>query len=219
MIARLKEPSPQTGIQHHAPILAVPLVFEDAFCAHLIAQFEAGGGQTSGVMEDVAGKTSEIRDPDVKRRRDFPIADDPLRQEIWARLSRRLFPVIQQSFQFGVTHVERYLVACYEAEDAGFFAAHRDDTTLATAHRRFAVTINLNSDYDGGDLMFPEFGHRTYRAPPGGAVVFSCSLLHLVTPVLRGRRFAFLPFLHDPKAEAVRLQNQKFHSGEILQRN
>jgi hypothetical protein len=35
------------------------------------------------------------------------------------------------------------------------------------------VTINLNGDYDGGDLRFPEFGDRTYRAPPAGAVVFA----------------------------------------------
>ena len=36
--------------------------------------------------------------------------------------------------------------------------------------RRFAVTINLNSEeYEGGDLMFPEFGRAVYRAPTGGA--------------------------------------------------
>ena len=72
--------------------------------------------------------------------------------------------------------MERYIVACYDADPGGLLRPHRDNTTKGTAHRRFAVTINLNAeDYDGGDLWFPEYGYRTYRAPTGGAVVFSCS--------------------------------------------
>jgi predicted 2-oxoglutarate/Fe(II)-dependent dioxygenase YbiX len=62
------------------------------------------------------------------------------------------------------------------------------------------VTINLNNDYAGGDLRFPEFGPRRYRGPVGGAVVFSCALLHEVTPVTRGVRYAKLPFLYDSAA-------------------
>jgi hypothetical protein len=51
------------------------------------------------------------------------------------------------------------------------------------------------------------FGSRTFKAPPGGAVVFSCSLLHRVTRVTRGRRYAFLPFLYDDAAAAIRERN------------
>ena len=104
--------------------------------------------------------------------------------------------------------MERDLVACYDAADNGFFRPHRDNTTKGTAHRRFAVTINLNAeDYEGGDLCFPEFGAKTYRAPTGGAVVFSCSLLHEARPVTKGKRYAFLPFLYDEAAAQVREQN------------
>ena len=56
-------------------------------------------------------------------------------------------------------------------------------------------------------ICFPEFGQRTYRAPTGGAVVFSCSLLHEATPVTSGRRYAFLPFLYDEAARKVRDAN------------
>ena len=107
--------------------------------------------------------------------------------------------------------MERYIVACYAAERGGHFRAHRDNTTKGTAHRRFAVTINLNADaFQGGELRFPEFGARAYRAPTGGAVVFSCSLLHEVLPVTAGRRFAFLPFLYDEAAARVRLENNRY---------
>jgi predicted 2-oxoglutarate/Fe(II)-dependent dioxygenase YbiX len=103
--------------------------------------------------------------------------------------------------------MERYIVACYDADAGGHFRPHRDNTTSGTAHRRFAVTINLNADYEGGDLRFPEYGPRTYRAPPGGAVVFSCSMLHEATPVVRGTRYAFLPFLYDEAGAEVREAN------------
>ncbi len=41
-------------------------------------------------------------------------------------------------------------------------------------HRRFAVSINLNNNFEGCDLMFPEFGRKVYRPSEGGALVFSC---------------------------------------------
>ena len=62
-----------------------------------------------------------------------------------------------------------------------------------------ALTLNLNSDeYDGGELMFPEYGDYRHKPPAGAAVVFSCSLLHEALPVTRGQRFALLSFLLDP---------------------
>jgi predicted 2-oxoglutarate/Fe(II)-dependent dioxygenase YbiX len=41
-------------------------------------------------------------------------------------------------------------------------------------------------------------------------VVFSCSLLHEATPVTRGRRYAFLPFLYDEAGAAIREKNSGF---------
>ena len=72
------------------------------------------------------------------------------------------------------------------------------------------MSINLNDDFDGGELSFPEYGHRGFKAPTGGAVVFSGALLHAVSPVTRGRRYAFLPFLYDDAAARIREANNKF---------
>lgn len=101
-------------------------------------------------------------------------------------------------------------MGCYDAETGGHFGAHRDNTTKGTAHRRFAVSINLNADFEGGEVSFPEYGPRSFKPPPGGAVVFSCSLLHAVSQVTRGKRFAFLPFLYDDAAARLREDNQVF---------
>jgi predicted 2-oxoglutarate/Fe(II)-dependent dioxygenase YbiX len=75
------------------------------------------------------------------------------------------------------------------------------------------VTLNLNSEFEGGDLRFPEFGRQTYKVPAGGAVVFSCSLLHEATPITKGKRYAFLPFLYDEAAAKVRKENLKYIEG------
>ena len=60
-----------------------------------------------------------------------------------------------------------------------------------------------NDDFQGGDLRFAEFGPATYRPPVGGAVVFSCALLHEATRVTAGRRYAFLPFFYDDAGAEV----------------
>lgn len=199
-----------------APVLVVPRIFDDALCRRLIGLYDTHGGLPSGHMSEKDGKTVGVLNTAFKRRQDYNLDEEPeLRALIRQRLSRLLVPQIERAFQFQATRIERYLVACYDGDgDGGYFKPHRDNTTTGTAHRRFACTINLNTeDYEGGDLRFPEYGERLYRAPTGGAVVFSCSLLHEATPVTRGRRYAYLPFLYDDAAARVREANAK--SGKV----
>ena len=192
-----------------APVLTVPRVFEPEFCRQLIAHYEATGGEVSGFMRQVGDKTVGVQDPTFKRRLDVDVADTPLAAMARVRLTVRLLPMIERAYSWKPTRLERYLVACYDSAEHGFFRAHRDNTTVGTAHRKLAVTLNLNSeDYEGGELCFPEFGSRTYKPPTGGAVVFACGLLHEARPVTRGRRYAFLPFLYDEAAALVRQENQ-----------
>ncbi len=209
-IATLPPPSRHGGPEGHAPVLVTPRIFEPPFCERLIALYRETGGAPSGFMREVDGVTTLMMNDQHKRRSDVIVEDDTLQKQVVARLTRRLLPQIEKAFNFRPTRIERYLVARYDAGTGGFFRPHRDNTTKGTAHRRFAVSINLNADYDGGDLRFPEFGDRTYRPPPGGACVFSCSILHEATPVTRGERFAFLPFLYDEAAARVRAENLKF---------
>ncbi|MCC7046714.1 MAG: 2OG-Fe(II) oxygenase [Alphaproteobacteria bacterium] len=211
VLAGLPHPDRHAGVELNAPVLIVPRVFELGLCRKLIEIYETGGGEDSGFMREADGKTVSVIDHNFKKRRDCSIEDTDLRAVLMRRIHARLVPEIKKAFQFAVTRMERYLVACYEADSGGYFRPHRDNTTKGTTHRRFAVTINLNAEaYAGGDLRFPEYGSRTYRAPTGGAVVFSCSLLHEATPVTRGRRFAFLPFLYDDAAARHREANNAF---------
>jgi peroxiredoxin/predicted 2-oxoglutarate/Fe(II)-dependent dioxygenase YbiX len=201
--------SPMQPANLQAPVLVVPRVFEPEFCQQLIAYYNSRGGRESGFMRDMDGKTVEVMDYDHKRRRDEEIDDEALRRACMFRIHDRLVPELRRAFQFAATRIERYVVACYEAETAGHFRPHRDNTTLGTAHRRFAVSLMLNTgEYEGGLLRFPEYGSYLYSAPAGGAVVFSCSLLHEATPVTSGKRYVFLPFLYDEAAVRIREQNR-----------
>lgn len=194
-----------------APILVVPRIFEPSLCRALIDYYLHLGGEESGFMREIDGRTVPVRDPSFKRRRDQEIVDPELRNAAMFRIHDRLAPEIAKAFQFQATRIERHIVACYDDQSQGFFRPHRDNTTRGTAHRRFAVSLNLNTgEYEGGCLRFPEFGQQTYTAPAGGAVVFSCSLLHEATPVTAGLRYAYLPFLYDDAAARVREQNQHY---------
>lgn len=207
-VASLPPPDRFAGRPLQAPILYLPNVFEPDFCRTLIDLYDRQGGTESGFMREIDGRTVGVNDLRHKSRRDVNIEDQTLVAAIQQRFRRRVVPEILKVHQFTVTRMERYMVGCYSAEEGGHFAAHRDNTTAGTAHRRFAVSVNLNGDFDGGEVSFPEYSRQGFKAPPGGAVVFSCSLLHAVSRVTRGRRYAFLPFLYDDAAAALRDRNR-----------
>jgi predicted 2-oxoglutarate/Fe(II)-dependent dioxygenase YbiX len=209
-------PAPEGPAAMQAPVLVLPRVLEPDFCRVLIDYYTRRGGKDSGFMRTAPdGMIHGVIDHAFKRRDDCLIADGALRRALRERLVARLLPEIHKAFRFEATRIERYLVACYDAQRGGFFRPHRDND--GTGHRQFAVTINLNAeDYEGGDLRFPEFGRQTYRAPTGGACVFSCALLHEATPVTRGTRFAVLPFLYDEASAQRRERESVRHADASL---
>lgn len=211
LLDRLPAIGPAYPARTQAPVLVLPRVFEPSLCQALMDYYRTQGGEPSGFMQDINGKTVMVLGQDHKSRRDCTLEDEALRQACRRRIYERVVPEILKAFQFRVTRMERYLVGCYDASEGGHFRAHRDNTTKGTAHRRFAISLFLNSgEYDGGFLRFPEFGPGLYTAPPGGAVVFSCGLLHEAMPVTRGQRYMFLPFLYDEQARRIREENQAY---------
>ncbi len=190
-----------------APALVVPNVLDRDLCRRLMAAWEAGERQDDLVA--ARGDGAQLANPKSKIRSDVVLSEDaPLSAEIAGAVARRLLPEVEKAFNFRVTRMERFRIGCYDAESSGFFAAHRDNTTAKTAHRRYALTLNLNTgDYEGGFLRLPEYGPQLYAPPSGGAVVFSCSLLHLVAPVTRGRRFVVVGFFWGEAEQAIYEKN------------
>lgn len=215
-LEQIGEPLDHARVPTPAPVMVVPRVFEPGFCQALLDYYAAQGGEASGVTRERDGKTLVELDNSAKKRFDCMLEDETLRQAAMHRVYWRLAPQIEKAYQFKVTRMERYIVCCYDADTGGYFKAHRDNTTKGTAHRRFAVSINLNAeDFDGGGVMFPEYSDTVYNPPTGGALIFSCSILHEALPITGGKRYAFLPFLYDDAAAEVRKANNAFLDASV----
>ena len=193
-----------------APVLAVPNMLSPALCRELIAHFEAGKPEFGG-MASVGGDGKFVHKVDggKKHRYDLVLGPrDPFLSPVMAGILTRCLPEMKRAFHIDIRHTDRILLARYD-ESGGYFRRHRDNAAPSVAFRQFALSINLNDDYDGGHVLFPEYNNRRYRPRAGAGVVFSCSLLHEAAAVTRGRRYCALTFLHDSAAQAQWMQIQR----------
>lgn len=196
ILERLYTAVTPSTVQFQAPVLLVERVLDPALCTRLMEHWQRGDKRADSVASAAGAANVHA---DIKRRRDVPIDNAALFSDLREALVRRVLPAILQAFQIHIVRFELPRVGCYDAETGGWFRRHRDNTTPFTAHRQFAISLNLNSpeEYDGGQVRFPEFGCQRYQPNAGAALVFSCSLLHEAMPVTRGRRFGLFTFLHD----------------------
>ena len=192
----------------HPPVLLVPEALSRAECRTLIDLCESPGWPTSGVGDHLQEKGNykiEINDYGRVDRVDFVVQEAETVRWIDMRLGRRVIPEIAKAFQYRVTRRERFHIARYEGARGGFQHGHRDNPTPDLAHRRFALSLNLNTEeYEGGALRFPEYGAQRYRAETGSALVFSSSLLHEVLEVTSGRRYVLLSHLYGSDGQTGR---------------
>jgi predicted 2-oxoglutarate/Fe(II)-dependent dioxygenase YbiX len=196
---------PPTEVRDQAPVLFVPRVLDADQRDRLIRVWEQQGAVATGVQRSAGGAPGEVLDAGYKRRRDHIVGEPALLRELSSVVGRRILPEVRKAFAFRATRFEGFKIACYDAAAGGFFRAHRDNLSPATAHRVFALTLNLNDAYDGGQLRFPEYGNQLYRPDAGAALVFSCAHLHEVCEVTAGRRFVLLSFLYgEPASSAAR---------------
>jgi predicted 2-oxoglutarate/Fe(II)-dependent dioxygenase YbiX len=201
MVRRIHAESEPAIVRAQAPVLLVERAIDSDLCRRLIEHWSRNEKIADGVAS--TGGASRA-DTNTKRRQDVPVNDIQLFTALRDSLVKRVMPAILQAFQVRIVQIELPRVGCYDSETGGWFRRHRDNTTPYTAHRQFAMSLNLNptDEYEGGAVHFPEFGRQLYRPDAGGALVFSCSLLHEATPVTRGRRFGVFTFLHDESRDA-----------------
>ena len=191
--------APPLVMSSAAPVLMLPDVLNPSVCRQLIAA-HAADHHASGMLRQVDGRVVLTPDQRIKRRQDHTLTAAPLVDAVMQALARRVLPEVATAFHYAVTRLEGFKLVAYDAADAGCFRLHRDNSTADARHRRFALTLALDDDFEGGCLRFPEYGCTLYKPPAGGAIVFSGSLLHEVTEVTRGRRHALLSFLWGDEA-------------------
>jgi len=205
-----------------APVLIIPNLLEPTMCERILDFWKYAPKTDDAVASSASGNDAIYSD--YKRRTDANIPDGELFVDIRVRLTRRVLPLISRAFRLQVASMEALRVGCYSAENNGGFERHRDNTTPFTAHRKLAMSVNLNTGaYKGGEIRFPEYGRKLYSPGVGGAVVFSCSLLHEALPVTEGERFGMFSFFTDAegleheKAMHQQMQEQQGQQGQLGQ--
>ena len=174
-----------------APVLVLPRVFETDFCTQLVRLWGKGDHKDSGV----SSRYGNVNVSHLKRTEDYTVVEPMMQKAISDRLAYRIGPELTKVFAFDRQFTfDSHVVLSYSAEGEHFFGAHRDNGAPTTADRAFAVSLNLNDDFEGGELVFPEYAGVRVSPPVGAAAVFSCSLLHQVLPVRCGRRFVLTTF-------------------------
>lgn len=187
----------------HAPILVVPNVLSAEECGNLVASFETGAPFMVRPPRpgEIAGNYNiPVYEHDRQDRVDQIIKDKATLALLDERIFGRVTPMIKKAFAFDVTRREDLHIARYVGERGGFAMGHRDNTSPATAYRRFALSMSLNDDYEGGEIAFKEFSPKGYRVPAGTAMVFSSSLLHEVQETTAGTRYNLISHLFNEQA-------------------
>ncbi|RCK43901.1 hypothetical protein TH25_20920 [Thalassospira profundimaris] len=201
-------------IQRQAPVLVVDNVLEPELCDQLLAYWRTGEKQANNVSK--GSQSNQAGDVAMKVRNDVVLLDEKLFNEVKNRIVKRVLPEIAKAFQFQTASMEALRIGNYHSKEKGFFGRHRDNKTTFTAHRRFAVSLNLNPlTYKGGQVNFPEYGQALYAPPQGGALVFSCSLLHEAMPVTEGERFGIFTFLTDAAGARQEQEMMAKHRGTV----
>lgn len=179
-----------------APVLVLPRIFEPDFCTQVIRLWEKGDHKDSGV----SSRYGNVGVAELKRTEDYMVSEPMMQKAISDRLAYRVGPELTKAFAFDRQFTfDAHVVLSYSVDGGHFFGAHRDNGAPTTADRAFAVSLNLNDDFDGGELIFPEYAGLKVSPPAGAAAVFSCSVLHEALPVTRGRRFVLTTFFRQKK--------------------
>ena len=157
-------------------------ILTPAWCGRLIRYWESDAAKLTNHVASAEAK-SNVCDVAAKQRHDAPVNDPELARALVQILDRRVMSELARYFGCVVREGETLRIGCYEAAEEGRFHMHRDTNMAVTMRRRFALSLNLNDDYEGGFLRFPEFPGLIYRPAAGSGVVFSCSPLHEAMPV------------------------------------
>ncbi len=140
------------------------------------------------------GKVGNRVDPDQKIRYDIFITD----KELLNYLDIKLMPVIQmhskELFGKDIMYREAWKLGYYKGTEGGFYIPHRDTTGL-TNYRHVSLVISASdaSEYEGGELHFPELG-KEFKLGRGEGILFASDTLHGVKPVTGGERVVLISF-------------------------
>lgn len=120
---------------------------------------------------------------------------------LYEKLTRCVEDINAQFWNFDLDYIETLQFTQYE-ENADFYGPHIDIAAKSFNYRKLSFSVQLSSpeDYDGSTLMV----HSGMKNDPGvlkvrGSVnYFPSYMLHEVTPLERGTRYALVGWVNGP---------------------
>lgn len=101
----------------------------------------------------------------------------------------------------GQLKLERSPIGILNYGVGGRYTTHRDSGP-AHPERVLSLLLYLNDDFEGGGTCFPSQALEV-RPVPGMGVLFDSSLAHSGEPVLSGRKFAMVTWLHTRRCSGT----------------
>jgi len=130
--------------------------------------------------------------------------DSKLQKKIDNKLSKSVLPELRKIFYFDANHRESYKIASYDSVTSGRFHSHRD-TPHPHQHRKYAMSLLLNDDYEGGELYLSEYGMKI-KPKANTAIIFPGISSHQVLTVTKGSRMAMITFFSNGDKTHYKMQ-------------
>jgi len=107
---------------------------------------------------------------------------------------------INQYFKYKLEGVEKIQIMHYTAPSNGYDWHIDLGPTETTGKRKIGISILLNEDYEGGELVF-RIGDKEKNTKPntGDVVAFSSFIPHKVNAITKGNRHVLVAWLLGPR--------------------
>lgn len=169
-------------------VILIPDAFTPMECNDILSVM-------SGVPLDAAtikdGQASQARKSDV-----CFVEYDP---EVWIfqKLQRVVEAVNTQAFHFNLNSWFDEGFQYTQYPEGGFYNWHTDIGAGKAELRKLSLVLQLNTDYDGGDLQFFPAQFDIPKSV-GWVAAFPAYMPHRVTPVTRGTRHTLVTWVSGP---------------------
>lgn len=141
---------------------------------------------------------------DIRKSKNSWIPPSEISQWIFLKIQEKINDV-NHHFEFDLHSIENLQFTEYDCTYTGYYGKHIDKFPSATSpgsYRKLSFSLQLSNscDYEGGDLLLYNGKEPIYGNKKMGSINFFPSyLLHEVTPVTKGKRYALVSWIHGPK--------------------
>lgn len=156
------------------------------------------------ISKQITSRPAVTGDGEGKRTRErrssnlVEVYPDPTTHWIFEKLDSALQQLNNQQYKFDIQGFFEG-AQIYEYPEGGFLDWHMDIARGYMSNRKLSMSVQLSdgADYEGGNLEFMDFEESGPRGI-GDLIVFPAFLQHRVSELTRGKRYAWVSWVHGP---------------------